>query len=76
MTESKKAAKVVVETVQAMPVAKPTFWQKYKLAIVAVGGFVLGAAAEAVTAGYKQQRQLNLVEANDPLVEISEPIES
>ena len=76
MANAKKVVQEVVETVsETLPVVKPSFFQKYKVAIIAVGAFVAGAAAEAITAGFKQQKQLNLAESNDPLVEISEPIE-
>ena len=54
---------------------KPSFWQKYKLALIAAGSFALGMAADAVRTGFVQQKRLNLIESNDPLVEIGEPIE-
>ena len=73
---AKRENQAQVQAVEATPVVKrESFFQKYKLAIVAGVAFVAGAAVEAIGAGLKQKKQLNLYEANDPLVEVSEPIE-
>ena len=77
MAKNENGVKDQVQTaVEAVPVVNPTFFQKYKVAIVAAIAFVAGAAAEAIGAGFKQQRQLNLADSSDPLVEISEPTEN
>lgn len=65
----------VQEVVEAVAGTKPTFFQKYKVAIVAAIAFGAGALVEAVGAGFVQRKQLNLIDSSDPLVEISEPIE-
>ena len=73
-SETSAQEQVHVEA-EVLPVEKPNFFQKHKVAIVAAIAFVGGAAVEAITAGFKQKRQLNLVESSDPLVEINEPAE-